>query len=199
MLLCIWGNSCCFLNQNLTFGMLEIEKTYCSSNSIAQIIFVILCSPKKIPGPLKRGGASTCARCGSGWFSKYIQLIILFWIQGLLSTTVYVSTLLVNVSPCVEKLGVFELSVYIVQKFYMFLAAVLSAKTESKCVMKIWEVITKVMLTAQSANCWLSSCLTLKYTEVWCFSCLIKNILPFFVLIFKKIYLNKMLIGKKMV
>lgn len=62
---CIWGNSCCFLNQNLTFWMLEIERTCCSSYSIAKMIFVLLCSPKKIPGPLKRGGASTCARCGS--------------------------------------------------------------------------------------------------------------------------------------
>lgn len=96
--------------------MLEIERTYCSSNSKSKIIFVVLCSPKKIPGPLKHGGASTCARCGSDWFSKYIQLMILFWIQGLLSTTVYVSTSVVNASPCVEKLGVFELSVYFVQK-----------------------------------------------------------------------------------
>lgn len=71
MLLCIWGNSCCFLNQNLTSWVFGIERTCCNSNKIiSKIIFVILCSPKKIPGPLKRGGASTCARCGSGWFSK---------------------------------------------------------------------------------------------------------------------------------
>lgn len=139
---------------------------------MAQIIFVILCSPKKIPGPLKRGGASTCARCGSGWFSEYIQLIILFWIQGLLSTAVYVSALLVNMSPCVEKLGVFELSVYIVQKISRVFSCCFISQN-SKCVMKIWEVITKVMLTAQSANCWVSSCLTSKYTVIWSFSCLI--------------------------